>query len=301
MLLETARHLRECGHAIALVATNPSGPLTAGYDVEVGAFEALAAESGCPFIVCNRLEPATHLDAFTRSGADIGVSINWKTVISEPFIQSFPHGILNAHGGDLPRYRGNACQAWAILNRESRIGLCIHKMVPGELDSGDILSREYLSIDVSTKVTRVYEWMAERVPALFAKALELLRSDPSYVLEIQSRDPADALRCYPRTPEDGRIDWRKSAEDVVLLVNASNHPFAGAFFLYGDVRVTVWDAQEVRDGENFLAVPGQVLRIGTDGVEVACGRGKVRLWTLDANGHGIGVRELVRSVRDRLH
>ena len=29
-------------------------------------------------------------------------------------------GILNAHGGDLSKYRGNACQAWAILNGEKK-------------------------------------------------------------------------------------------------------------------------------------------------------------------------------------
>ena len=38
----------------------------------------------------------------------------------EEVIDFFELGILNAHGGDLPRYRGNACQAWAIINGEER-------------------------------------------------------------------------------------------------------------------------------------------------------------------------------------
>ena len=33
-----------------------------------------------------------------------------------------------------------------MLNGEN-IGLCIHKMIGGELDGGDIIMRDYLSID----------------------------------------------------------------------------------------------------------------------------------------------------------
>ena len=53
--------------------------------------------------------------------------------------------ILNAHGGTLPRYQSNACQAWAILNSEERAGLYIHKMMSAELDCGDIVARDCYS------------------------------------------------------------------------------------------------------------------------------------------------------------
>jgi methionyl-tRNA formyltransferase len=72
------------------------------------------------------------------SRSDIAVSINYTGVLPQGVIDLFPIGVLNAHGGDLPRYRGKACQAWAIINRESRIGLCIQKMIGGELDSGEV-------------------------------------------------------------------------------------------------------------------------------------------------------------------
>ena len=45
-------------------------------------------------------------------------------------ISIFTLGILNAHGGDLPRYRGNACQAWAIINGEEKtyVGYSLKKI-----------------------------------------------------------------------------------------------------------------------------------------------------------------------------
>ncbi len=38
---------------------------------------------------------------------------------------------------------------------QKKIGLCVHKMQGGSLDSGDIIVREYLPININTKVTDV--------------------------------------------------------------------------------------------------------------------------------------------------
>lgn len=43
------------------------------------------------------------------SGAEVAISVNWLTLIKQPLIDQFKYGIINAHAGDLPRYRGNAC------------------------------------------------------------------------------------------------------------------------------------------------------------------------------------------------
>ncbi len=94
-------------------------------------------------------------------------------------------------------------------------------MIGGELDSGDIITREYLDIDDNTKVTKCWEWMADKIPILFLEALDKLQQDSKYVLEQQSVGPEDALRCYPRAPEDGRIDCRKSNLEILHLINAS--------------------------------------------------------------------------------
>ena len=51
--------------------------------------------------------------------ADVVVSINFINVIPKSsFIGKFRFGVINAHAGDLPKYRGNACPNWAILNDE---------------------------------------------------------------------------------------------------------------------------------------------------------------------------------------
>ena len=245
--------LKNNGHEIRSILTAKEAP---EYSRTANDFKALAEELNVPF--AQGVKIIDHVEFLESSGAEIGVSVNYPSIIPQSLIDLFPLGILNAHGGDLPRYRGNACQAWAILNGENRIGLCVHKMIGGELDSGDIIARDYMEIDQNTKVTQCWEWLGQRTPRLFLEAINKLGDDPEYIMERQSIDPAKGLRCYPRRPEDGRIDWSQSAEQILRLINASNKPFGGAFCEFENEKMIIWDAEIFSEIEPFCAIPGQV-------------------------------------------
>ena len=295
ILFRTLSNLRSAGHEIVHIVTAKEAP---EYSKTSADFRKLADKWNVPFIHTPRIIEAKQ--TITEVSPDIGISVNYPGIIPQEVIDLFPYGILNAHGGDLPRYRGNACQAWAILNGEERIGLCIHKMIGGELDSGDIITREYLDIDDNTKVTKCWEWMADKIPILFLEALDKLQQDSRYVLEQQSVGPEDALRCYPRSPEDGRIDWRKSNVEILRLINASNKPYAGAFCDFEGKKMIIWDAEIVENKEIFCAVPGQVTLADESFVELACGRGKLRLKEVEIGGQSGLPNQWLKSVRKRL-
>ncbi len=173
LLYDSARLLHAAGHMICCVVTAKAAPESGRSEEDL---RQLATELGVPFVCSARI--SEHAELLRGCGAEIAVSVNYSGVIPSLVTDIFPLGILNAHGGDLPRYRGNACQAWAILNGEERIGLCIHRMVGGELDSGDIIARDYLPITVSTKITEVHSWMQQRVPPLFGEAVRRRSGDP---------------------------------------------------------------------------------------------------------------------------
>ena len=294
-LLETTVVLRESAHEIACILTAKEAP---EYTRTADDFHRLAETCNIPFAKGAKI--GEHIDFLEKAGADVAVSVNYTGVIPQSVIDIFPLGILNAHGGDLPRYRGNACQAWAILNGEEKIGLCIHKMIGGELDSGDIIARDYFSISPNTKISQVLDWMAEQIPHMFLQAIEQLSVDPSYVLKVQSKLQRDALRCYPRKPEDGRIDWTKPALDVLRLINASGKPYAGAYCNFEGGKLVVRNAELLEDGENFCAVPGQVTAIGETWIDVACGEGKLRLLEIETNGETGTPNTRIKSIRKRM-
>ena len=294
-LYNTALMLLNAGHSIVAVITSKHAP---EYRRTSEDFELLARTCGSYYGKGSVI--TMHYDNLVACQPDIGISMNYTGILPQSVIDLFPFGVLNAHGGDLPRYRGNACQAWAILNGEDRIGLCIHKMIGDELDSGDIIAREYLPIDHNTKVGFAWDWIVERVPYLMSEAVKTLEINPLYVLERQSDSPTPPLRCYPRTPEDGRIDWNSPSIHILRLINASNKPYPGAYCALDGVRLTVWHAELLGESEDFLAIPGQVLKIGNGHIDVACLRSKIRIRTVEYLDLVSTPDTFLKSIRKRL-
>lgn len=293
-LLEAAQLVLSEGHEIVCVVTSKEAP---EYTSTAEDFRSFAASLQVPFMKSPSDSELEQLMRATKP--DVALSVNYTSVISKLVIDQLPLGILNAHGGDLPRYRGNACQAWAIINGEDRIGLCIHKMVGGELDSGDIIARKFLKIDLSTKIGAVLTWMRQEIPLMMRDVLEVLSVNPEFILEKQPDDLTLALRCYPRQPVDGKIEWKLSSTEILRLINASGDPFPGAFCTFEQKKVTVLDAEIVDDDEVLMAVPGQIVKIGDSFVDVACGSGKLRLLSVCIEPEGLVPKTLFRSIRQR--
>ena len=298
-LIDAGDALRQAGHSIVAIATAKEEPF---YHCGPDDFSALAARSGADFLGVVSLADPTVRDRLALAEADIAVSINWPVIVGSDVINMFPQGVVNAHCGDLPRYRGNACPNWAILNGETKIGLCAHMMEPGALDAGPILLRDYFAVTDNTYIGDVYAWLDQRIPTIIAESISELaqgRLEPV----PQPADPALALRCYPRRPEDGRIDWHKPVREIHRLVRASSRPFDGAFTTLEDgQRLTIWRAHPFEHKIPFCAVPGQVmLRVDGDPV-IACGSGALRLEEIEISDSDAGdARSVVgRSVRSRL-
>jgi methionyl-tRNA formyltransferase len=294
-LLNATIKLVDAGYNIVGIITAKAAQ---EYKVQSKDFEEIATKIGAKFLYSAKLNE--HTEYIKSFCGDVAVSANFPNIIEQNIIELFPLGILNSHGGDLPRYRGNACQAWAILNREKRIGLCVHKMVGGEVDSGDILARDYFTLDQSTKIGDVLNWIHSTAPMLFLTAITKLNQNPGYLLEKQSVRAEDALRCYPLMPEDGKLDWTKSAEEILARINAFNKPYDGAFCYLGAKKFKIWDAELVEEYENFKAVGGQITKVTDDCVEVACGEGKLSLRVCEVSGKTGAPSFWIKSIRTRL-
>lgn len=300
LLYNTASHLIELGYEIPLIITAKEAP---EYKITSEDYREFAEKIGAKFIKTARINRKEIIEQIKFLGTiDIAVSINFSGIIAEEVINLFPLGILNAHGGDLPRYRGNACQAWAILNKEEKIGLCIHQMIGGELDSGDILSRKYLPINIDTRIGEVYDWMYQTIPLLMVDAIEELSINSIFFLEKQSKDPKDTLRTYPRNPSDGKIDWKSSNEDIIRLINASSEPFSGAFCNYEGEKLIIWRAFIYEDTEIYYAAQGQVASINkTDKyIVVITGLGKIKITEIEYKGERTVPTDVIKSIRKRL-
>lgn len=292
--------LLDLGHKISFIVTSKAAP---EYRISHQDFQEFASKNDIPFLYHPKVNAESIIELTNGEITDICISVNYSGVIEQEVIELFPLGVLNAHGGDLPRYRGNACQAWAIINGEDRIGLCIHQMIGGELDSGPIIQREFFPLDINTRIQQVYEWIEGRIPDMMISAIENLSGNSQFALEIQSTDPQHALRCYPRKPEDGKINWSASAEDILRLVNASSEPFEGAFCLDKEGAVIrIWRATVFNDQENWCGIPGQIVRYFENGeIALLTGQGKIKVTEIEYKGKRSVPNTFFKSLRIRFY
>jgi methionyl-tRNA formyltransferase len=282
-LLEAARRLLDAGHELTLVATAPGSP---EYLADEEDFRALAARADAAFAI----------DEIPDTDAELAVSVNWPRLLTREVIERFPRGIVNAHAGDLPRYRGNAAPNWAIINGEPEVVLTFHLM-DESLDSGPVLRKSRFPIGARTTIGDVYAWLDTEIPQGFVDVAGGLEAG-TLEARPQPADPALALRVPARRPEDSELDWAQGAGELDRLVRASSEPFAGAFsFLQGE-RITVWRARPEATPAEVAA--GELVEPRPDGVAVATGDGLLVLEDVELGGRRGRASELLGSARGRL-
>lgn len=297
-LLDAIVEAEKAGHTPVLLATAPAAP---EYGVIEGDFECLSKKYKCPFLSGSSINSNEAVEALRRCGADVAISVNWPIIVGPKVLETFEHGVINAHAGDLPRYRGNACPNWAILNGEQQVVLTFHRMVT-ELDAGPWLKKISFPLSSDTYIGDVYAFLDEQMPLGFVNVLDGLDAgtlEPT----LQSEDQSEILRCYPRRPEDGQIDWSEPALKIGRLVRASSDPFRGAFTWIGDSeRLTIWRARVGRRQYRSCHIAGQVAEIRDDGnVAVLAAEGLLVLEEVQTeNGDRCKPAQIIRSTRQRL-
>lgn len=296
LTFDSMKLLKDKGYQISFIITSKESP---EFKIISKDFEDFANKYKIPFKHTPKLTYEDLNNLFVEI-PDIAIGSNYTGIISKDIINLFPQGILNAHGGDLPRYRGNACQAWAIINGEKKIGVCIHKMIGGELDAGDIIVRDYIKISNKTKIKDIYDKFEKIIPNLFLNSIKKLEKDPSYYLEKQSQNPKDILRCYPRKPEDGRIDWELSAVQIHRLIRASSEPYEGAYTFFDSKKVIIWGADLVNENYDWIGIPGQFAEFDNEGnLIVLTGEGKLKLLEIEFDSKRDKPKEFFKSLRSR--
>lgn len=300
MLMETIKLiLSQNEHEIVLIGTCKASP---EYTVNEKDFEEVARRNKIPFFCDSRINSDEINQMISETKPDIGISMNWLTMIEKKTIEIFPYGILNAHPGDLPRYRGNACPNWAILNNETRIAITIHYMIDKQLDAGDIIVKDYYELNAEDNISTIYEYMEKKVPELFIDALNKITKERFCGL-AQSDENKKILRCFPRKPEDSFILWDKSIYQIEKIVKSSTKPFLGAYTYYDKYRIRIHKCIIKEYDVDVLVVPGQVIGIDKlkNTIEVAASDGSVLIVESEIENEKMNITDLITSVRSRLN
>jgi methionyl-tRNA formyltransferase len=187
-----------------------------------------------------------------------------------PVLDLPPYGSINVHASLLPRYRGAAPVAAAILDGEPVTGITIMRMDEG-LDTGPILAQAECPIAPDETTASLTAKLAELGAQLLVETLEGWIEG---TIEAQPQDDDAATYCDQLEKADGLLDWSRPAAYLDRQVRACD-PWPGAYTTWQGSRLKVLRARTHPAWEG-QGQPGQVLEMGED-VGVVTGQGALEL------------------------
>jgi methionyl-tRNA formyltransferase len=149
------------------------------------------ARRGRLIILHRPLDDATSIERLRALQCDVGLHAA-NVIYREPTISSFRLGILNAHIGILPKYRGRCVVEWSVL-QGGPTGVTVFFIDSG-IDTGSrIVLREFIPSNGWKKVGALKNMLFGCDARLYRKALEALMQPG---VQFESNDISKGRRYY---------------------------------------------------------------------------------------------------------
>ena len=244
--------LLEAGYDVAAVVTQPDKPAGRGGRLTPPPVKDAALAAGVDTVLqpetLRRPEVVEELRALEP---DVFVIAAYGKLLPPAVLAVPRRGSVNVHASLLPRWRGAAPVAAAILAGDRETGVTIMEVTEA-MDAGPIVAqrREPVRPDDTTGT------LERRLAALGAELLlEALPGWYTGELVPVPQDETLATYCRPLKKEDGHLRSSMTAEEAERAVRAFD-PWPGAFVLYKGQPLRIWRARALPGSEG---PPGRLL------------------------------------------
>lgn len=279
--------LHRAGHDIPLVVTQPDRKKGRKQKLTPPPVKQAALDLSLELIQPEKLTEPRAMESIREAGPQAIVVVAYGAILKPEILSIPPLGCVNAHASLLPRFRGAAPIQWAIAKGEEVTGVTTMLMDQG-MDTGDILLSREAPISPEDTGGSLHDKLAPVAGELLVETLEKMEKG---VIRPTPQDHSKAT-CAPLIKkEDGRIDWGMAAREIALRVRAFD-PWPGTFTSLEGTQLKVCAARELERAAKGR--PGVVTACGPEGMDVACGKGTLRITSVQPPGKTrMGAREFL--------
>jgi methionyl-tRNA formyltransferase len=287
-------------HRIFAVFTQPDRPAGRGQPLHSSPVKTHATLRGFPVYQPASFKSPQTLELLRRLTLDAMVVVAYGLILPPAALECPRLGCINIHASLLPRWRGAAPIQRALLAGDATTGITIMRMDAG-LDTGPMLQARAVDIGARDTAKTLHDRLARLGAELIGETLDGLTKGS--VHEVPQ--PSDGVTYAEKiTKAEARIDWRRDAAHVCRQVRAFN-PWPIAETRLNGAQLRIWDAElcdspagaDAAPG-TVTAAPGTVLAAAEHGIDVACGRGVLRILRLQLAGRkSLCAREFIRGQR----
>ena len=277
--------LMTAGHEIICVYSQPPRPAGRGKKDRPSPVQIFAEENGLPVFTPKNFKDPADLDAFRNHQADAAIVVAYGLILPREVLEAPRLGCINVHASLLPRWRGAAPIQRAIEAGDDETGVTIMMMAEG-LDTGPMLASHAVPIGDDMTAGALHDQLSVLGGPLAVHALDGLTSN---TLAPDAQPEAGVTYAAKIRKEEGEIDWRTDAQTLDRRIRALT-PWPGMFFRAPgrsgeSERIKIVSAVLEGDPETQCGKAGTVI---AQDATIACGRGAVRLVTVQRAGKGPG-------------
>ena len=266
------------GYNVVLGICQPDKPVGRKKIITAPPVKEKLTELGIPCYQPSSLKNDEAFETISSYSPDLIVTCAYGKILPG-FVLGIPKfGCLNVHASLLPLKRGSAPIQRAILDGDEVTVITIMKMDEG-LDTGDIISKVEVPVDVNVHSEELFEIMGE------AGAKLLLDTVLPYVngeTELIKQDDSKATYCPPIAAEEGEIDWNSSAFMIHKKIHALS-TWPGAYTVYGGKKLKIYDSSLV-DEDTLQGQPGEVVKAHKKDLWIMTGEGILAVNVLQTEG-----------------
>ncbi len=221
---------------------------------------------------------------------DLIVTCAYGQIVPKVILDYPNKGCLNVHASLLPKFRGGAPIHWSIIRGETETGVTLMHMDVG-MDSGDMIAKQSVSIEDK-------DTMGDVEAKLMKASQVLIHEDLKKYLagELTSikQDEAQVTLAYTIKKEDEFISFNRPVKDVYNHIRGLV-PWPVGYGILDEKRVKLHAAEYQHKKVNEPA--GTILKVTTEGIEVACIDGVVILKRLQTEGkQAMDVKDIANGV-----
>jgi methionyl-tRNA formyltransferase len=286
-------HLAACRRDnvdIVAVYTQPDRPAGRGRTLSASPVKQAARALGVAIEQPENFREPGALDRLRAHAPDLLVVVAYGLILPRKVLAIPRLGCWNVHASLLPRWRGAAPIQRALLAGDAETGVCLMQMEAG-LDTGPVLLCRAIPIAGDDTGDTLHDKLAALGAQVLAEGLNRVVSGTPMPAQAQAAD--GVTYAHKLDKAEARFDWTEPAAVIERKVRAFN-PWPVAETRLAEETVRVWKATALHDDP--VAAPGAIVGAGRDGIDVACGRGVLRLLEVQrAGGRRISAADFVNA------